>query len=135
MELGTESGTDQHESIDSHPQDRLQSQILWMSVDIRLTMEKLFVYGSLQSAFIQYKVLGRVCEGQIDILDNYLRSDISLDGSVYPIAVPLEGEYIEGTILELTDEELQRADIYETEAYRRIKVTLRSGAEVWMYAK
>ncbi len=98
-------------------------------------MEKLFVYGTLQNPVIQYKVLGHTFEGRPDILDNYVRSDIELEGSVYPIAVPLEGDYIEGSVLELNEEELKRADIYETDAYRRIKVTVRSGEEVWVYSK
>jgi hypothetical protein len=40
---------------------------------------------------------------------------------------------IEGTILELTSEELTLADQYEPGNYKRIKVFLQSGKEVWIY--
>ena len=40
---------------------------------------------------------------------------------------------IEGTALELSEEELLFADEYEPDNYKRIKVTLQPGKEAWIY--
>jgi hypothetical protein len=40
---------------------------------------------------------------------------------------------IEGLVLFVTDPDLAAADVYETAAYRRVAVTARSGASVFVY--
>ena len=40
---------------------------------------------------------------------------------------------IEGTVFDISGEELLLADKYEPDNYKRIKVALRSGKEVWIY--
>lgn len=94
-------------------------------------MEKLFVYGSLHEPEVQIRLVGRTIESKPDSLKGYER-DFSLLPP-YPVALPAEKSIIQGHILEITSEELAQFDIYETEAYDRIRVTLESGTETWVY--
>lgn len=45
-----------------------------------------------------------------------------------------KNDFLEGTALEMTHEELFITDQYEPKEYKRIKVKLRSGKEAWIYA-
>ena len=38
-----------------------------------------------------------------------------------------------GTVFEVSEDELARADTYEVDAYRRVAVTLASGLAAWVY--
>ena len=58
---------------------------------------------------------------------------MALDGDVWLILIPGEGEPVEGLVLELTEAGLAAADLYEGDAYRRIRVRLTSGLEGWVY--
>jgi gamma-glutamylcyclotransferase (GGCT)/AIG2-like uncharacterized protein YtfP len=98
-------------------------------------MEYLFVYGTLQVPKVQESVFGRSVTGTPDILDGFARSTISFGEMTYFIVVEQASEQVEGMVLEITPEELVRADRYETSAYRRFRVTLRSGTEAWVYGK
>ena len=49
------------------------------------------------------------------------------------IAVDDEAAQIEGTVFELTGEQLAAADAYEVDDYTRIEVPLRSGGSAWVY--
>jgi gamma-glutamylcyclotransferase (GGCT)/AIG2-like uncharacterized protein YtfP len=42
-------------------------------------------------------------------------------------------DFIKGTVLEMTEEELHLADGYEPDNYKRVKVVLESGKEAWIY--
>ena len=97
-------------------------------------MEQLFVYGTLQDPAVQQRVIGRTTTGKPDTLDGFFKSRIALGDGIFPIVIPRHGASVEGLVLDITPEELARMDIYETSAYRRIWVTLRSGLEVWVYA-
>ena len=97
--------------------------------------EQLFVYGSLRDPAIQQKIIGRTVEGRRDILEGYTTSTVQLYGTVYPILVPDYDGSIEGFILFLTKEEVEKIDAYETDAYERVKVTLKSGEIAWVYRK
>jgi Gamma-glutamyl cyclotransferase, AIG2-like len=46
-----------------------------------------------------------------------------------------EKDAIEGTALEVSEEELSFADGYEPDEYKRAKVTLESGKQAWIYVK
>ena len=56
---------------------------------------------------------------------------------IHAALVPAQGETapIQGVVFELTPAELAAADVYETENYRRIEVTLASGRRCWVYVK
>lgn len=94
-------------------------------------MEKLFVYGSLHEPEVQIRLIGRRLASQPDSLKGYERNFSLLPP--YPVALPAEKSIMQGHILEITAEELAQFDIYETEAYTRIRVLLESGTEAWVY--
>ena len=90
------------------------------------------------------ELYGHLLPGNKDILNGYKAETIQIaDASFLSKG---EGKYqrtliasgnihdeIEGTVLELTDEELALTDKYEPENYKRTKITLRSGKEAWIY--
>ena len=95
--------------------------------------EQLFVYGTLIDPVIQQQVFGRVTLGEPDILAGYKKGNICLGGAVYPIIRPEVGTKVEGRLLNLSPAELALTDQYEGEDYRRIKVSLVSGRQAWVY--
>lgn len=97
--------------------------------------EYLFVYGTLQFPEVQEYVFGRVVSSTPDVLDDFARENITLGTETYFIIAAQSGGVVEGCLLEITPEELARGDRYETSAYRRFRVTLRSGIEAWVYGK
>ncbi len=97
-------------------------------------MHNLFVYGTLKDPEVQKKVIGRVAESQNGSIDGYAKSKIVLKGITYSILVK-GTEEIEGVVLQVTEEELKKLDVFETKAYRRVMDKLRSGASAWVYVK
>ena len=83
---------------------------------------------------MQSRVIGRVVSGAPDVLDEFFKSQIAMSDGVFPLVIPRHGHSVDGLVLEVTAEELARMDIYETTAYRRVRVLLRSGLESWVYA-
>jgi len=98
-------------------------------------MENLFVYGTLKDPKVQIMVFGRVEKGTPDTLDGYKKSKVVIDKKTYPIIVPSPKDSIKGLMLMVTSKELKQIDEYETIAYRRKKITLRSGKIAWVYQK
>ncbi len=95
--------------------------------------ESLFVYGTLMNPLIQQRVFGRVTPGEPETLAGYGKDYIRLGGGVYPIIRPEPGSVVEGRRLQVTPAELRLIDRYEGPAYRRVRVRLVSGREVWVY--
>lgn len=98
-------------------------------------MEKLFIYGTLGDPSIQQRVFGRTIRGQAAVLEGFYKDSITLDGATYPFIKPDPTGTVAGFVLEVTTEELERADVYETDAYRRLLVTLRDGQQAWVYCE
>ena len=108
-------------------------------------MQKLlFSYGTLQKDNVQRELFGRLLTGTRDILKGYELSTIEIkdkevlaksEQSYHLIAIPSKNNtgIIEGVVLEISTDELHQADDYETDDYKRIKVTLQSGKEAWVY--
>ena len=108
-------------------------------------MEHLFSYGTLQDAAVQLAVFGRKLAGQPDTLLGYRQTDleimdpdvVSASGAKYYRNVQFTGgdsDSVVGTVFTVTREELDKADIYESDAdYKRITVRLKSGTEAWVY--
>ena len=86
-------------------------------------MPLLFSYGTLQQEEVQLSTFGRKLEGEKDLLLGYEPSLVKIrDGSV------------QGTVFEVTDDELAQADRFEAEfAYTRVTAALASGKEAWVY--
>ncbi len=97
-------------------------------------MEYLFVYGTLQDPSVQQRIMGRTVVGTPDVLEGFYKSSMSMPEGIYPVVIPRHGHEVSGQVLEVSIEELLKMDVYETTAYRRIRVPLRSGRETWVYA-
>jgi gamma-glutamylcyclotransferase (GGCT)/AIG2-like uncharacterized protein YtfP len=114
-----------------------------MSLEEKET-ENLFSYGTLQTEAVQLATFGRMLEGRPDALVGYrltmiLIEDqdfIAVSGAAHHRNVQFTGvasDLVEGTVFALTVEELERADAYEPEGYRRVRARLRSGVRAWVY--
>jgi gamma-glutamylcyclotransferase (GGCT)/AIG2-like uncharacterized protein YtfP len=104
----------------------------------------LFSYGTLQLAKVQLENYGRILLGKKDKLCGYKLEKLEItDPSVimksnlkfHPIAVKSESknDFIEGTIFELTEEELKETDKYEVSEYHRVLETFTLGKKAWVY--
>lgn len=104
----------------------------------------LFSYGTLQLPEVQRSTFGRELDGRPDAivgydLDYVTITDpevVAVSGSdrhpiLRPSAAP--GAHIDGTVFAISAAELAAADDYEVDAYRRVSVPLRSGAQAWVY--
>jgi len=97
--------------------------------------EKLFVYGTLRDSEVPKKVFGRTEVGKPDVLEGYERSQVVVEDETFPALVPKEGSIIDGLVLEVNNGELAKIDHYETDAYVRKRVNLKSGSQAWVYLK
>ncbi len=107
-------------------------------------MPLLFSYGTLQQEDVQRATFGRQLAGASDALvgfeANLVRIEdaavLATSGLTHHPIVRFSGNassQVPGTVFEVTDAELARADRYEVAAYRRIAVTLASGVQAWVY--
>ena len=98
-------------------------------------MENLFVYGTLKNPEVQKLVIGRVADSSKDTLPGYRLEKIYIDGETYPILVPDQKQKkpIEGLLLSVSDEEMKKIDMYETEIYERKNFALKSGKKAFVY--
>ena len=111
---------------------------------INQAMAYLFSYGTLQLDAVQRSTFGRELQGSSDALIGFLLAQTSIDDAAvvalsgqprHPIArySGCHHHRIPGTVFELSDAELQHADRYEIEAYKRVMVDLESGRRAWAY--
>ena len=106
--------------------------------------ENLFSYGTLQKQSVQLKLFGRVLNGSEDILRGYKLSSIEINDesflskgeeNIQLTVIPSldKNDHIEGTVLEISENELLLADNYEPDNYKRFEVELESGRKAWIY--
>ena len=106
--------------------------------------ENIFSYGTLQKEKVQLELFGRILQGSTDFLCGYKVATIEIKDELFLskgedrfqqtlLATANNKDIIKGTVLEITEEELLQADQYEPVNYKRIKVTLQSGKEAWIY--
>ena len=106
--------------------------------------ENLFSYGTLQKDKVQIELFGRLLNGAKDVLKGYKLSSIEIKDKSFlskgeqknQLTAILSKDYtdiIEGTVFEVSEEELILADKYEPDNYKRVKVVLQSGKEAWIY--
>jgi hypothetical protein len=105
----------------------------------------LFSYGTLQHEDVQVSTFGRKLTGEKDLLLGYEPSLVKIPdpavaarlGRTHHDNVTPTGDdwsSVQGTVFEVTDDELARADRFEAEfAYQRINGALASGKEAWVY--
>ncbi|WP_131796077.1 gamma-glutamylcyclotransferase family protein [Legionella lansingensis] len=108
-------------------------------------MEKLFSYGTLQLDSVQIATFSRLLKGSKDHLKAHKLDDLQITDpyvievsgkAIHQILMPTgnDSDIVEGTVFELTYEELLQADAYEVGDYQRIQVQLASGTKAWVYA-
>lgn len=89
-------------------------------------------------------LFGHVLQGSPDILRGYKTVQIEIKDELFlakgenPVQLTSvhtkdNNDFIEGTVFEITMEELIEADKYEPAGYERIQVTLESGKQAWFY--
>lgn len=107
---------------------------------------RLFSYGTLQEEVVQISTFGRVLSGSPDSLSGYALRKVKVAD---PTVVAISGEawhpiiertgqpsdVVAGTVFEITQDELLKADAYEVDDYRRVGVTLATGTRAWVYAQ
>ena len=108
-------------------------------------MPLLFSYGTLQQDDVQLSAFGRLLLGSKDELPGYERSSVPIEdqqvivrlGRTHHANVIFNGRSdsrVSGTVFEITDTELEAADQFERQFnYERIRVTLASGKQAWVY--
>jgi hypothetical protein len=108
-------------------------------------MARLFSYGSLQDPDVQFSTFGRKLDGERDLLTGYEPSLVKIADP--EVAERLKKRHhdnithtgdewsnVQGTVFELTDEELAKSDSFEAQFnYKRVSVPLASGGEAWVY--
>lgn len=94
----------------------------------------LFTYGTLQEREVQLGVFSRPLTGFEDELPLYILSDKKV-ADLYPTLhyTGQQEDSIKGQVYTLSHQELQKADLYEGEAYERIQIQLASGKNAWAY--
>ncbi|MBM2615514.1 gamma-glutamylcyclotransferase [Actinoplanes sp. LDG1-06] len=107
-------------------------------------MPLLFSYGTLRDPAVQRANFGRTLPTRPDRITGY-RLDlleiadaevVALSGeSHHPILVATGSpeDTVDGAVLDLTDDDLLRADDYEVSDYHRVEVPLASGGTAWVY--
>jgi gamma-glutamylcyclotransferase (GGCT)/AIG2-like uncharacterized protein YtfP len=108
-------------------------------------MPLLFSYGTLQDESVQQSMFGRRLKGEPDELVGFELSLFDVDDPEFVKAsgkrahamVIFTGQAasrVAGTVLEVSESELAKADQYEPAGYRRVSTVLASGRRAWLYA-
>ena len=102
-------------------------------------MEKLFSYGTLRSKEIQRQVFNRILTGTPDQLLGHKLKSLQIEEEFgmadYVVVVPSDdlSDTIHGVVFTISNTDLLKVDVFESNAYKRVRVTLRSGIEAWIY--
>lgn len=104
----------------------------------------LFSYGTLQLEQVQLTTFGRKLDGHADVMPGYAITMVKIEdpevvatsGKTHHPIVAYTGnpdDQVSGAVFTITPEELQHADDYEVDSYRRDEVLLASGIAAWVY--
>ena len=103
----------------------------------------LFSYGTLQDDAVQLATFGRKIAGEPDACSDYRLTFIPIEDERFKTNgethhrnlqfTANEADVVEGSVLKLTERELESTDAYEPAYYRRVLVRLRSGVNAWVY--
>ena len=107
-------------------------------------MQYLFSYGTLQLKSVQIANFGRELTGKSDKLLKYVIKQVEItdprvleeSGQKYHPILKFTGSSeneVEGTVFEVTPQDLEKADAYEVSDYKRVSANLRSGINCWVY--
>jgi len=106
--------------------------------------DRIFSFGTLQQAEVQTALFGRTLSMRPDALGGHTvgrvritsESAIAASGSDVHPGLIRTGDAVDrvvGSLLEVSAEELERADRYEETDFARAKVTTESGHAAWVY--
>ena len=106
--------------------------------------EYIFSYGTLRESRVQNELFGRRLTGNGDTLAGHRLKDIEIGDPDFLasgedvrqqtlVATNNIADTVEGTVFEITYEELLLVDEYEPAEYRRRELTLASGTVAWIY--
>lgn len=106
--------------------------------------ELLFAYGTLQTEAVQFSTFGRRLEGTEDALVGYRLKIIRIEDQNFVAAsgtadhrnLEFTGDAadsVEGKVFKISPSELEQADAYEPDGYKRVLVQLQSGLTAWVY--
>lgn len=96
-------------------------------------MTRLFAYGLLNVHEIQRELWGEAKEGACGRIYDYELKLWPKTQIFY--AEPKPGESIAGKVYELTDEQLERTDKFESDAYKRVALKRTGEADVQVYIR
>ncbi|MBE8717149.1 gamma-glutamylcyclotransferase family protein [Cellvibrio polysaccharolyticus] len=107
-------------------------------------MEYLFSYGTLQLKSVQIANFGRELKGAADKLPGYVVEQVEItdprvlaeSGQKYHPILKYTGnsrDQVAGTVFEVTTHDLEKADAYEVDDYKRVAESLLSGKRCWVY--
>ncbi|MDT0605857.1 gamma-glutamylcyclotransferase family protein [Croceitalea rosinachiae] len=98
------------------------------------TTQFLFSYGSLQEEKVQLSVLERKLKGKFDTLIGYKKFEKKLMNK-YPIIEKTNNskDKVKGILYQVSNLDIYKIDLYESLAYSRTSVTLKSGTKAWVY--
>ena len=108
-------------------------------------MPLLFSYGTLRQPEVQQALFGRTLAGSAAELTGWCIATVRIDDARVVglsgldehnmLRRGVDSDRILGAALNLTDEELRLADVYETSAYRRTDVQLADGRAAFVYVE
>jgi gamma-glutamylcyclotransferase (GGCT)/AIG2-like uncharacterized protein YtfP len=93
----------------------------------------LFIYGTLEDPAIQEKIFGKIIPSADDELLGYKRVQVNIGKKEYWKIAKEKYSSVKGKLIEVTADELKDADTYETGAFRRERLLLRSKKKAWVY--
>ncbi|MFH7017655.1 gamma-glutamylcyclotransferase family protein [Flavobacterium sp. FlaQc-47] len=102
-------------------------------------MEKLFSYGTIRSKEIQRQIFNKILIGTPDQLLGHKLKSLQIEEEFgmadYVVAVPTaeSSDPIHGMAFDISTSDLAKVDIFESNAYKRVEVTLKSGTVAWVY--
>jgi gamma-glutamylcyclotransferase (GGCT)/AIG2-like uncharacterized protein YtfP len=103
-----------------------------------MTIEKLFVYGTLRDTDIRRELTGKgYFVAASAMLQGFVMEQLNLDGETYPI-IRFTGnpeDTIQGEVLDVDHNDLLAFDVYEGPEYTRERVKLENGMVAWTYCK
>lgn len=88
---------------------------------------QVFVYGTLTKPWVRWLVTGRAGDSKPAKLPGFQKEDLDIK--------PVAGAVTEGEVITVSADELRALDRYERLGvrYERVKITLQSGNEAWVY--
>lgn len=104
-------------------------------------MEQLFSYGTLRSKEIQRQIFNKVLTGTPDQLLGHKLKSLQIEEEFgmadYVVVVPSEdpSDIIHGVVFTISNTDLAKVDVFESNSYKRVQVTLNSGIVAWVYVE